>query len=516
MQKKIITILLIIFFSLLFGTSTSGNFFSGDINMIDEGQFSAWANHMIHGKYLFKDIYITYGPLSVYPLFWLFQIFGASAFLVRLYLTLGGTLGIIATFLLMQELKLKKWIITALLCVFLLIPAFNLRESVGLWALYFLVRSLRDKSIRTSFLTGVAVALSCLVSADFGLFVSFVSVVHYVVSCTVDLKTKENFKLFFSYLAGFLTILILFVLWAYSGNWLKDYIVGTVDIITSISGINVPNGVNFPTPIGVLSSGNWGGFVRFLVGHEMLLYWSICVYFAAVFYTVVKLVQKRIGAQDYAFALISLFGLLVYTILLTRHGSGHYFYTLPANLMVCGYFLNKLFDIKRKTITIYIFVLFLFLYIARILYLNNPMIRSSLNISSYFSSQFGSIDRVGMLNISPSQTRKIIFYQNFVSKNTTSSDYIFLFDDEPSIYMLVDRVNPTKFDLPFVGNRMEKRIDIIKDLTSKKPKYVFIDNDAWPVDGISNKVRLPEVYNFIKIHYSLMDIRENVEIYKLK
>lgn len=82
--------------------------------------------------------------------------------------------------------------------------------------------------------------------------------------------------------------------------------------------------------------------------------------------------------------------------------------------------------------------------------------------------------------------------------------------------MLVDRVNPTKFDLPFVGNRMEKRIDIIKDLTSKKPKYVFIDNDAWPVDGISNKVRLPEVYNFIKIHYSLMDIRENVEIYKLK
>ncbi len=516
MQKKIIPILFIIFFSLLLGTSTSGNFFSGDINMIDEGQFSAWANHMIHGKLLFKDIYITYGPLSVYPLFWLFQIFGASAFLVRLYLTLGGTLGIIATFLLMQELKIKKWITTIFLGVFLLIPAFNLRESVGLWALYFLVLSIRNKSIKISFLAGIVAALSYLVSPDFGLFIILVSTFHYSVFLLTSQKVKVDVIIFGGNVLGFLTVISSFLFWAFGQQWLNEYVLGTVDIITSISGINVPNGVNFPSPLSVLSIGDFGMFGKFLIGHEMLLYWSICIYFAAVFYIIVKFIQRRLGKEDYVFVLISFFGLLVYTILLTRHGAGHYFYTLPANLIVCAYFLNALLNVKKKEKVIYIFMFLIVLYLIRILYLNNPMIRFSLNIPSYISPHFGSLDRVGLLNISSAQTRKIIFYQQFISSNTTNKDYIFLFNDTPSVYMLVDRVNPTKFDLPFIGNRLEKRMDILRDLTNNKPKYVFIDNDAWPVDGISNKVRLPEVYKFIQENYVLLEKNENVEIYKLK
>ncbi len=516
MQKKIIPILLIVLLSLLFGTSTSGNFFSGDINMIDEGQFSAWANHMIHGKLLFKDIYITYGPLSVYPLFWLFQIFGASAFLVRLYLMLGSTFGILAAFLLMQELKLKKWIVTMLLCIFLLIPAFNLRESVGLWALYLLIKSIRSISVRTSFLVGIVAALTYLVSPDFGLFVIITSMLQYFVSIAISKNIKIDLRMCGGYLVGLFIVSLTFLFWAHGQHWLKEYILGTADIVTSISGINVPNGLNFPSPIVFLSSGDFGGFARFLAGHEMLLYWSLCIYFASIFYLVVKYFQRRIKNSDHAFALISFFGLLVYTILLTRHGSGHYFYTLPANLIVSGYFLNELFEVKEKARIFYIFIFLLLLYLVRILYFNNPMILSTLYPKTYFSAHFVNLDKVGFLNISKQQTKKIILYQKFISKNTSVNDYIFLFNDTPSIYMLVDRVNPTKFDLPFIGNRMEKRMDMVRDLTTNKPKYIFIDKDAWPVDGISNKVRLPEVYDFIKTNYVFLEERENVEIYKLK
>ena len=125
-------------------------------------------------------------------------------------------------------------------------------------------------------------------------------------------------------------------------------------------------------------------------------------------------------------------------------------------------------------------------------------------------------DRVGFLNISDSQKRKIIFFQKFVDKNTKKQDYIFLFNDEPSIYMLVDRVNPTMFDLPFIGNTLSKRQDIVSSLRRNSPKYIFIDMDVWAIDGISNFRRLPEVYTYIGKNYSYVATIENVKILKLK
>ena len=517
MQKKVIAVLLIIVFSVVFGTSTPGSFFSGDINMIDEGQFSAWANHMSHGKLLFKDIYITYGPLSVYPLFLLFETFGASAFLVRLYLTLGGTLGILVSFFLMKELKLKKWITALLICMFLLIPVFNIRESVGLWGLYLLMRSHNRKSLKLTFLAGIIASVSFLVSPDFGTFLLIVAYFHFLVMAMTTSKLGNSIKPFGLFVLGSGIVILGFCLLAFSGNWLKEYIFGTYDIVTSISGINVPNGMNFPNPISAFLNDGLIGFIKFLPSHSMLLYWSLCVYFAAAFYISLNLIRRKIREQEYAFVLLFIFGILVYTILLTRHGAGHYFYTLPANLMICGYFLTKVFSIRgKKTVVVRIVVALILIYFVRILYLNNPMIRKAINPYTYMSQRSINPDRVGFLNISNSQKRKIIFFQKFVDKNTEKQDYIFLFNDEPSIYMLVDRVNPTMFDLPFIGNTLSKRQDIVSSLRRNSPKYIFIDMDVWAIDGISNFRRLPEVYTYIGKNYSYVATIENVKILKLK
>lgn len=516
MQTKTKVIFFIIVFSLLLGTTTSGSFFYGDINMIDEGQFAAWANHMLHGKLLFRDIYITYGPLSVYPLFWLFQIFGASAFLVRLYLTIGGTLGIIASYLLMDEIKIKKWIVYFLLIVFLLIPVLNLREAVGLLALFLLLKSIKEKSGTLSLFAGIASLFSFIVSPDFGIFILIVACLHFLVSVTISSKLKKDLKIFVLFITGYFAVLVCFLLWALRSHWLKEYITGTIDIIVSISGINVPNGLNFPSPMGLLTNGNWSGLVKFLVGHEMLLYWSLCIYIAAIFYLVVKFIQNKTDKNIYSFLLITFFGILVYTILLTRHGSGHYFYTLPVNLIVSGYLFDKLIGIKKKTKVVYIFIFLIIIYLVRILYMNNPMIRKNLDPRTYLLPHQSNINRVGFLSISTKQEKKIAFFQKYISKNTSPKDYIFLFNDEPAIYMLVDRVNPTKFDLPFIGNLLEKRLDILRSLSIAKPKFIFIDNDTWPVDGISNKVRLPEVYEYIKKYYKFVEKSENVEVYSLQ
>lgn len=517
MQKKITLVFIIIILTMLLGTSSPGNFFTGDINIIDEGQFAAWANHMIHGKLLYKDIYITYGPLSIYPLYWLFKVFGPSAFLVRLYLTLGGTIGIIASLFLMDLLKIGKRMSVFLICIFLLIPVMNLREATGLWALYFLIKSHNLKSAKLSFVAGVLSSISFLTSPDFGIFMFAVSYFHFLISFITTKKIKTVFIKSCAFVGGVMMTFLVFAIWASYGTWLKEYIYVTKDIITSISGINVPNGMNFPNPIQAFQSDGLSGFFRFLIGHEMLLYWSLCIYFASFFYIFFSLITKKIKDQNYTFILLTIFGILTYAILLTRHGAGHYFYTLPANLIISGYFLSKISALKKKKASIQrIAVALILLYFARILYLNNPMIRMVINPLTYTHIPNNNPERVGFLSISENQKRKIVFFQKYIAKNTMRSDYIFLFNDEPSIYMLVDRVNPTNYDLPFIANTKEKRLEMLVSLIKNKPKYVFMDNDVWAVDGISNIMRLPEVYSYIKKNYITVLVSENVEIMTLK
>lgn len=81
--KRINIFFEIIFFAILgffIGSAETLSPFYGNINVIDEGQFAAWANFMLHGKLMFKDMYIVYGPLYVYPLYLLFKFFSPSFF----------------------------------------------------------------------------------------------------------------------------------------------------------------------------------------------------------------------------------------------------------------------------------------------------------------------------------------------------------------------------------------------------------------------------------------------------
>ena len=514
MRRKIIFITFLVVVSLLIGTISSGNFFAGDINMIDEGQFASWVTNMLHGKLLFRDIYITYGPLYIYPLYFLFKIFGPSAFLVRFYLTIGGTLGIIASYFLMKILNLRRAVIAVLLIIFLLVPILNLREAAGLWAIYFLFLSHIQKSRNKSLIAGIISSLTFLISPDFGIFVYVLMIIHFLIQYNFRKNIKINIRLNLSLLVGVALPWVLFVAIAAQGRWLGSYMYVTADIITSISGINVPNGVNFPNPLVALNAGLIP-FIKFLGSKEMLLYWSILIYLGSFFYLTVNFFLKKAKKEIYLLFLTSVIGIFVYSILLTRHGIDHYFYTLPLNLIVAGYFLGVALSSKRKKWVEYAIIGFILLFFLRILYANNPNIRTNLNPLTYLRSRAQNSDKVGFLRISNAQKEKIDFFQSFVLQNTTNRDYIFLFNDEPEIYMLVNRANPTNFDLPFIGNTLEKRIQMVKELKKNKPKFVFIDTDVWAVDGIPNTMRLPEVYGYILKNYKFIFEKENVRVYAL-
>jgi hypothetical protein len=82
------------------------------------------------------------------------------------------------------------------------------------------------------------------------------------------------------------------------------------------------------------------------------------------------------------------------------------------------------------------------------------------------------------------------------------------------MYLLVNRSNPTRYDLPFIANTLEKRLEVLSSLERTRPKYIFENTLAWAVDGVDNRTRLPEVYAFIKQHYRVIGYIDSYRVYE--
>lgn len=501
--------------TLWIGTSPSGNFFHGDINMIDEGQFGAWANHMLHGKLMYKDMYIVYGPLYVYPLYILFKIFQPSAFLVRLYLLLGGTVGIIASYFLLLELKVKRLFRIAVLSVFILVPVLHLREGMALWTLFILIKANTYKSSLLYMASGVFSGLTFLISPDFGIFVLIMLLIHFLFKY---FAREENiiFDGIIPFLCGLVLLLGICFTWFSLEGWFYDYLRVTLDVSTSLAGINVPNGQNFPNPLSLIQGGTVLTVTKILLSKDYLLYLNLLILFSSLFYIFIKIIKSELKGTAYNLFLITIFGFMVFAVLLTRNGIGHYYYSLPPILLIVSYMMNRLWELRKKSPKLNgLLLTLLSLFLLRIIYVNNPTVISMLTPSTYSTSNFSKSNRVGFLNISLLQKNKIESIGRFISKNTSRSDYVFFFNDEPMMYLLVDRLNPTNYDLPFAGNTIEKRYQMLNGLIKNKPKFIFIDKDVWAVDGIANTQRLPEVYTYIVQNYHIRTEISNVLIYSL-
>jgi hypothetical protein len=131
-------------------------------------------------------------------------------------------------------------------------------------------------------------------------------------------------------------------------------------------------------------------------------------------------------------------------------------------------------------------------------------------------SNVRELPRVGFMHISKDQERKIQTMQRFISQNTTERDYVFFLSDMPMMYMLVARKNPSRFDLPFIAHTKEKRLEILNSFIMHPPKYIIEDVQAWKVDGVGNRQRLPEIDSFIKNTYKPCNYSGTVIFFCLK
>ncbi len=493
--------MLVFILSLAWGVPALDN-----ISMVDDGQFGAWATHMLQGKYLYKDIYITYGPLYVYPLYFLFKNFGPSLLLLRLYFILGTSLGIIAAYICMNQLRVSRKIRWLVIILLLLFPVISLRQGAGYVVLFLYSLAVRKERPYLFGFTGAAIGVTFLISPDIGIVVGLIC---FLMSVFRSIQSKSAYKELLSLGIGLLVAFGLFSTWARAEGWLESYITTTVDVFSSFSGVEVPNGQNFPNVIKLApNSMNIFEWIKFLLSKELMVYWLLVFYVGVLYFFLKKLVLRQLSSQDMELWLMFLYGLFLYPILLSRSGIGHLFFVISPAFIVGGVIVEKLWNsphskknkIFDRKVFLVLMVLIL-LFIVRLITIYR--IEITKNLQLYFTqpaaSQIGYVEHVKKL----------------IESNSSPSDTIFVFDNEPMVYMFTSRMNPTRYDLPFLASSREKRLEILSSFISYPPTLIIKSHKAWDVDEVSNKVRLPEVWRFIENNYYLIEKTPDVDIYKI-
>src|SRR3989338_885736 len=470
-RSFVIESVLIALVALAFGSLLFISPFYGDLNFIDEGQLGAWVNHMLLGKHMYEDVYIPYGPLYVYPLFVLFKLFSPSASLIRIYMTIGTVISIATINILLYVSKVRTIERRVILLFLILIPGLSFRQGGGFLVLLFIALLLFYKKKSFYFLTGIFSIVSFLISPDIGLFSILVCTGIIFLRLLFSKKIKSEILNLFYFLIGIVLVSSIFFLWSSHEGWFNSYMYTTADALISFSGINSPNGKNFPVP----------NVISFVISKDGFLYWIV-----------------------------------LYVVVIGR--PGHIFFVIHPVIIISILFITKLLtkvesNGKREKFFTVVFLTFLCIFYFRLLliFIQN-FVKASFTPFVLFS-EFNNPFRVGYIEITPNQRNYIRDVQKFVHTNTTKADLIFFLSDEPMMYMLTNKINPTRYDLPFMANIIEKRYELIYDLQKNKPKFIFYNNNAWVVDYVDNFKRIPEIKNLLDTFYTKEYLTNSIFVY---
>lgn len=526
MEKKQIILfvtesVVILLFLLFIGSGLVVSPFFGGINMIDEGQFGGWIAHMIHGKHLYKDVYAAYGPLYIYPLYGLSKLFGPSVFLIRIvYIILNTFLAVLIARVALRTLRVSFGLEIFALAMLLVVPGFGMRQGMGLLAIILSFYAMKERRLVWSVASGVAIASSFLVSSEIGIFTTITCGLLFIYKLITDEKIQDILRKLYLIVLSVCIIFLLFFLWANGEGWFHAYLQTILDDFQTYSGIALPNGQNFPNALQLMpQSPSVVSWVKFIVSQKLLLYWLFFFYLVTFLFLFVRLALRKSKQTDLLIFLIAVYGFFLSMILIGRYG--HFPFTLSPVFIIFAYYLNTLINIfivsKKRTEKFFsaILIVIICLFSARVISIYRPHFSKVLSLPQAFVSTKNSPKYVGNVTISSSQTKAILTLQNFIDKNTKLTDAVFFFNNEPMMYLLVNRDNPTRYDLPEVAITKEKRLEMLNDLIKNRTRYIIDDTQAWSVDNVSNRQRLPEVYEYMQKVYNKRRL-DNFIIYTRK
>lgn len=519
----------------------SPNFGHGHIVGPDEGQHLAWINEMLHGKTVYKDIYIFYGPLLESMSIIFMKIFGVSLWSLRLFYQISNILILIIGFLILKLILRTRtflyfglWALLSTKVTEFWMPRWGgPRLVLGLIAAWLILYYTKKGHRWPLFWAGIFTSLALFTSQEIGmvllfsslLFLFFLNLYNFTSLDTRRLmkleKTRLLFKGYLLYIGGVVIAAAPIVLYLLMKGAFFDYInICFIDLPFKYPRHFVEPGftkllfISFFTNLKIPFVYNTNYFLYYLL--------SLFIYAMGLGYIIWNYAFHKMKRQELALLFVLLFGVpLLLSAFRQIIGEQIALYSLPI-VATAMFLLERLFLLSKdnlaiqrknfsiKKLVIAIVCLILIQNVCLILLIKSRPHRYLKDIfNSYLtlnkdpegrfyrftytsmtaeeryarlSGEWETLDlaRAKGVIIPKKQAEAISGAVEFIRKNTPPSEEIFVFPHEGEYYFLADRPSITRFTPTIYASiDINYQKEVIADLKQKKPKYCVYVQDAF-------------------------------------
>ena len=476
-----------------------------------------WIQSLLSGGVYAKDFQCLYGPMLIYPLLWVMNIFGETVLVERYFkYVLDSAAFLIIIFFLFRTLRWNAMFLVSSILYILTFYTYytsdvsvngtELRVALGILPLLLAYQSNGKRYHLLG--AGVIAGQSLLFSQEVGIC----SVLSVIAFSIVDNLVERNWRSFIKEIG------LLFIGCAAS--------VTPMLIFFSLNGALMPfltDLYEYPKLVtlgyGSLPFPAFKDFAKNPFSDVLFYYWPILSYMFVSIYLFLLIFMRKIDKGLALRVSLLVFGVLLFRTALGRSDEFHIrfayapaFLTLFLSLdkAITGIFKNKERHLRAGSLIIAILIVGF-----------SALLYSQTNIRASISSglkdlarlhekftiadqgyEIPSIERGGIF-FDPSTASSIMQMDFFLRSNTSPGDYVYFFPNEAAYYFLFNRNNPTRYSMSYLAVTSAQKRELVAQLEQKKPEYIIYSLRTWRIDGINEDIQVPEVVRYMRKKYGI-------------
>jgi hypothetical protein len=505
--------------------------FGAWIFLAERGQTLAGIQSITNGGVYGRDFFSLYGPMFIYPLYWLMSWLGHVAYMESLYkwgldIIAFGLLG----FMLMWTMRSRLLAFLLIIIIFLMFPAQQittanatiLRYILGIFPIICIVLWMDTRQTKWLIAGGLIVGQALLFSPESGVCsICAIAAIFIVNSLGKDkampLMILAIFKFIIVVLLSIAPMMIFLLLnGAFQGFW--DCVWGYSQMV--MLGFN-----NIPFP----SLRDWLG--RYFL-ETWLHYAVISIYCVSIIVLIVSWCRGTRSARFFWTLGLTIYGVLLFRVALGRSGDVQTMKVMIPAMILSAIWVDELWIslLENHRTRLQKAILLVSLTAILINFTNGicmnqtagNFILSSLKDTFIIDGKFSILQDDGIMTpekrlgmyIDESTAISINEIRSFIGKHTQKGEYVYFFPNEPAYYFLFDRKNPTRYCGASHAATYERQNEVIRDLEKNKPHYVVYSKQTWQIDGINEQVQIPKIADYLNRHYKMVKPMQTVDIFE--
>lgn len=424
----------------------------------DEGIYQTIGMALNRGALLYRDIWDNKPP----GLYFIYSMFGADQFLLRLVSLILGMGGVSAFFALSKKLFNKPAVYRISTFIFLILfglpmlegniaNAENFMVPLALFSAYFLIKFLTNKGgsyllFFSGLILGTSFLFKIVAIFDFGAFLLFLYI--------LDFPDKLSVQNLINHLKNKFSQILIFTI-----AFFLPFFITIVYFLINQSLLLYLNSMFF-------SNINYVGFGNKFLIPQGLLY--LKVFLLAVALLLIFLFRKNLKFPAYLF-ITSWFAFSFFNAFFSQRPYPHYALVLVPSFCLL---LGSIFLYKRLSkILATIFIVSIFI-ASNYFSLYEKKLEYYLNFANFVFDDKSNVKYQSFFDGNTPRDYKI---SSFIKSNATTSDNIFIWGNNAQLYKLTHKLPPGKYTTLYHIVQYEDGISNTKlGLGEKKPKFIIL------------------------------------------